>query len=140
MTLETTTSFDRERLLDEVVAAYLKEVQAGHKPEPQAWPFVRQPRRPGRNVVLRPRGPTDPAPGRLRPAGHALRRARETGGGGFLRPGRTARVDQGGVRPDHAPLRPAGQPRRGGVSRRRGPAGLAPGRLRPAHPGFRPAR
>src|SRR5262250_1118943 len=37
MTLETTTSDDRERLLDEVVAAYLKEVQAGHKPEPQAW-------------------------------------------------------------------------------------------------------
>src|SRR6516225_1089325 len=36
MTLETTSS-DRERLLDEVVAAYLKEVKAGHKPEPQAW-------------------------------------------------------------------------------------------------------
>src|SRR5262245_60689014 len=37
MTLEATTSDDRERLLDEVVTAYLKEVQAGHTPEPQAW-------------------------------------------------------------------------------------------------------
>jgi WD40 repeat protein len=37
MTLEATTICDRERLLDEVVTAYLKELQAGHKPEPQAW-------------------------------------------------------------------------------------------------------
>ena len=37
MNLEATTTFDREQLLDEVVTAYLKEVQAGHKPEPQAW-------------------------------------------------------------------------------------------------------
>src|SRR6516225_7924529 len=36
MSLEA-TSYDRERLLDEVVTAYLKEVQAGHKPEPQEW-------------------------------------------------------------------------------------------------------
>jgi hypothetical protein len=37
MTPEATTNYDRERLLDEVVTAYLKEVQAAHKPEPQAW-------------------------------------------------------------------------------------------------------
>ena len=37
MTLEATTTYDREQLLDEVVTAYLKEVQAGHTPEPQAW-------------------------------------------------------------------------------------------------------
>ena len=37
MTLEATTNSDRERLLDEVVTAFLKEVQAGQKPEPQAW-------------------------------------------------------------------------------------------------------
>ena len=36
MSLEA-TSYDREQLLDEVVTAYLKEVQAGHTPEPQAW-------------------------------------------------------------------------------------------------------
>src|SRR5262249_42688114 len=37
MTLEATASYDREALLDEVGTAYLKEVQAGHKPGPQAW-------------------------------------------------------------------------------------------------------
>jgi WD40 repeat protein len=37
MTPEATTSFDRERLLDEVVTAYLKEVQAGRAPDPDVW-------------------------------------------------------------------------------------------------------
>src|SRR5262245_54494087 len=36
MTLETTT-FDRDRLLDEVVAAYLKEARAGRASQPEAW-------------------------------------------------------------------------------------------------------
>src|SRR6516162_992097 len=37
MTLEATTTFDREALLDEVVTAYLKEARAGRAPEPEAW-------------------------------------------------------------------------------------------------------
>jgi WD40 repeat protein len=37
MTLEATTTFDRERSLDEVVTAYLKEAQAGRTPDPDAW-------------------------------------------------------------------------------------------------------
>src|SRR5262245_44283904 len=37
MSLEVTTTFDRERLLDEVVTAYLKEERAGRTPEPEAW-------------------------------------------------------------------------------------------------------
>src|SRR5262249_17496275 len=37
MTLEATTTLDREALLDEVVTAYLKEACAGHTPEPEAW-------------------------------------------------------------------------------------------------------
>jgi WD40 repeat protein len=37
MSLEVTTTFDRERLLDEVVTAYLKEERAGRAPEPEAW-------------------------------------------------------------------------------------------------------
>jgi serine/threonine protein kinase len=37
MTLDATKTFDRERLLDEVVTAYLKEVRAGRTPEPAAW-------------------------------------------------------------------------------------------------------
>jgi WD40 repeat protein len=37
MTLDATTTFDREPLLDEVVTAYLKEARAGRAPEPEAW-------------------------------------------------------------------------------------------------------
>src|SRR5262249_19395067 len=37
MNLEPTTTFDRERLLDEVVTAYLKEARAGRTPDPEAW-------------------------------------------------------------------------------------------------------
>src|SRR6516164_4632956 len=37
MTLEATTTFDREALLDEVVTAYLKEARAGRAPQPEAW-------------------------------------------------------------------------------------------------------
>jgi WD40 repeat protein/predicted Ser/Thr protein kinase len=37
MSLETTTSLDREARLDEVVTAYLKEARAGRAPEPEAW-------------------------------------------------------------------------------------------------------
>jgi WD40 repeat protein len=37
MALEVTTTFDREALLDEVVAAYLKEARAGITPDPEAW-------------------------------------------------------------------------------------------------------
>src|SRR6516162_7817265 len=37
MTLEATTTFDREALLDEVVTAYLKEARAGREPQPEAW-------------------------------------------------------------------------------------------------------
>src|SRR5262245_45036870 len=37
MTLDATTTFDRERLLDDVVTAYLKEARAGRTPEPEAW-------------------------------------------------------------------------------------------------------
>src|SRR5262245_16848665 len=37
MSLEVTTTFDREQLLDEVVTAYLKEERAGRTPEPEAW-------------------------------------------------------------------------------------------------------
>src|SRR5262249_3387671 len=34
---EATTTFDRERWLDEVVTAYLKEARAGRAPDPEAW-------------------------------------------------------------------------------------------------------
>src|SRR5262245_43589976 len=34
---EATTTHDREQRLDEVVTAYLKEEQAGHKPQPKDW-------------------------------------------------------------------------------------------------------
>src|SRR5262249_16174340 len=37
MNAEATTTFDRERLLDEVVPAYLKEARAGGTPGPAAW-------------------------------------------------------------------------------------------------------
>src|SRR5215467_12750796 len=37
MTPDATTAFDRERLLDEVVTAYLKEARTGRTPEPEAW-------------------------------------------------------------------------------------------------------
>src|SRR5499426_738220 len=37
MTADATTTFDRERLLDEVVTAYLKEARAGLTPKPEAW-------------------------------------------------------------------------------------------------------
>ena len=37
MALEATTTFDRERLLDDVVTAYLKEARTGRAPEPDAW-------------------------------------------------------------------------------------------------------
>src|SRR5262245_32356113 len=37
MTLDATTTFDRERLLDDVVTAYLKEARAGPTTEPEAW-------------------------------------------------------------------------------------------------------
>jgi WD40 repeat protein len=37
MTPDTTATFDREQLLDEVVTAYLKEARAGRTPDPDAW-------------------------------------------------------------------------------------------------------
>src|SRR5215471_4719001 len=37
MTLDVITTFDRERLLDDVVTAYLKEARTGRAPEPDAW-------------------------------------------------------------------------------------------------------
>src|SRR5215468_639145 len=37
MTPDATTTFDRERLLDEVVTAYLKEARTGRTPEPEVW-------------------------------------------------------------------------------------------------------
>src|SRR5215831_10238088 len=37
MNADATTTFDRERRLDEVVTAYLKEARAGVPPDPAAW-------------------------------------------------------------------------------------------------------
>jgi hypothetical protein len=37
MTVDATTTFDREALLDEVVTAYLKEARAGKTPDAAAW-------------------------------------------------------------------------------------------------------
>jgi serine/threonine-protein kinase len=37
MTVDITTTFDREALLDEVVTAYLKEARAGRTPDMAAW-------------------------------------------------------------------------------------------------------
>jgi hypothetical protein len=37
MTLEASTSLERDQHLDEVVVAYLETVEAGQTPEPEEW-------------------------------------------------------------------------------------------------------